>query len=246
MFSPIMTVLRKADSEQPCMGIIYDQMSLLLSNVSTLQLHGNLTECNKRRAEVRRLVKNRWKFLHQPMYSAAHALNPAFLKKGMSETVIEELDQVLLQLCSSSTTITQLKKEWEEFREFEGPGYEEAESEAPHEWWFAHGRKWPNLKLIAMRVLAQCPSSSPSERNWSAYDFVHSKVRNRLTQQRAEMLVYIFHNLRSLRHLNIAQEQKLNRLEADARRAMEMFADESEGEEFSDEDIDEGTEEAAE
>lgn len=32
LFTPIMTVLRMADSEQPHMGIVYDQMSKLLSN----------------------------------------------------------------------------------------------------------------------------------------------------------------------------------------------------------------------
>jgi hAT family C-terminal dimerisation region len=154
----------------------------------------------------------------------------------MPEKVIDELEEVLLRLCSSSTTITQLKKEWEEFREYDGPGFDDAESVAPHEWWLAHGRKWPNLKLIAMRILAQCPSSSPSERNWSAYDFVHSKVRNRLTQARAEKLVYIFHNLRSLKHLSSA-EDKLNRLEVDAKSAMKLFEDDSDESECSDDDL---------
>jgi hAT family C-terminal dimerisation region len=230
LFSPIMSVLRKADSEQPCMGIVYDQMSTLLDNVSSLPLHTNRLECEKRRADVRRLVAARWEFLHQPVHSAAYAMNPAFLSRPMPDEVIDDLDSVLLQLCGAGTTITQLKKEWEEFREYNGPGSDEVENESPHEWWYAHGRKWPNLKLIAMRILAQCPSSSPSERNWSAYDFVHSKIRNRLTQARAEKLVYIFHNLRTLKHLSVAEEEKLNRLEAEASRAMQLFADGSDGE----------------
>jgi hypothetical protein len=172
--------------------IIYEQMDELLSNLPTLKFHTNRAECEKRRADVQRLVRSRWDFLHQPIYSAAYALNPAFLGHSIPEKVIEELNVVLLKLCSRSTTFTRLKKEWEEFRDYDGPGVDDAESEAPHEWWLAHGRKWPNLKAIAMRILAQCPSSSPSERNWSAYGFVHSKIRNHLTQARAEKLVYMF------------------------------------------------------
>ena len=34
------------------------------------------------------------------------------------------------------------------------------------------------------------------ERNWSAYDFIHSKKRNKLTPQRANGLVFVFSNLR--------------------------------------------------
>lgn len=51
-----------------------------------------------------------------------------------------------------------------------------------------------------MRVLAQPTSASSCERNWSTYDFVHSKRRNRLCHARADKLVYVFSNLRLLTH----------------------------------------------
>jgi hypothetical protein len=82
---------------------------------------------------------------------------------------------------------------------------------------------WPDLKNIAMTVLAQCPSSSPSERNWSAYDFVHSKVRNRLTPQRAQKLVNVIHNLTSLKHATVREREKMESMEVEAQRAMELF-----------------------
>jgi hypothetical protein len=40
------------------------------------------------------------------------------------------------------------------------------------------------------------PSSASSERGWSAFGFIHSKVRNRLATVRAQMLVYVYFNLR--------------------------------------------------
>ncbi len=45
-----------------------------------------------------------------------------------------------------------------------------------------------------MEILAVVGSAS-SERNWSTYDFIHSKKRNRLTPQRAQDLVHVFSDL---------------------------------------------------
>jgi hypothetical protein len=39
-------------------------------------------------------------------------------------------------------------------------------------------------------------SSSAPERNWSTYEFIHNKKRNRLTEARARDLVYVHSNLR--------------------------------------------------
>lgn len=39
-------------------------------------------------------------------------------------------------------------------------------------------------------------SAGACERNWSSYDFIHSKKRNKLTPQRANDLVFVFTNLR--------------------------------------------------
>jgi hypothetical protein len=49
-------------------------------------------------------------------------------------------------------------------------------------------------------------------------------------------LVYIFHNLRSLKHLSSAEDE-LNRLEVDAKSAMELFEDDSDESGCSDDDL---------
>jgi hypothetical protein len=47
--------------------------------------------------------------------------------------------------------------------------------------------------------MLQVSSSYSCERNWSTYDYIHNKKRNRLEAARAEKLVYVFSNLRSLK-----------------------------------------------
>jgi hypothetical protein len=48
------------------------------------------------------------------------------------------------------------------------------------------------LARIAQRVTALVPSAGACERNWSTYDSIHSKKRNRLHPDRANDLVSVF------------------------------------------------------
>ena len=54
----------------------------------------------------------------------------------------------------------------------------------------------PALAAVAKRVTSMVSSAGACERNWSAYDFIHSKKRNKLTAQKANDSVFIFSNLR--------------------------------------------------
>lgn len=58
------------------------------------------------------------------------------------------------------------------------------------------GDELPTLQRLAVRLTAAVSSAGASERSWSAYGFIHSRKRNKLTKERAEDLVYVFTNLR--------------------------------------------------
>ena len=60
-----------------------------------------------------------------------------------------------------------------------------------YQWWAAWGGKPPELREIAMRVLAQPVGAGAGERNWSTYSFIVDKRRNRLSVDRARKLVYV-------------------------------------------------------
>ena len=68
----------------------------------------------------------------------------------------------------------------------------------PFRWYQVYCKCAPMVAL-ASRVLRCKPSSSSSERNWSIFGIVHSKLRNRLALNKAIMLVYIYQNLRAIR-----------------------------------------------
>ncbi|XP_020524530.1 uncharacterized protein LOC110007503 [Amborella trichopoda] len=54
----------------------------------------------------------------------------------------------------------------------------------PAQWWRQHGSNAPNLQKMAMRILSLTTTSSGYERNWSSFEMVHTKRRNRLEQRK--------------------------------------------------------------
>ncbi|GMP82231.1 hypothetical protein CsSME_00036635 [Camellia sinensis var. sinensis] len=69
---------------------------------------------------------------------------------------------------------------------------------APADWWSAYGSETPNLQTFAIKILSLTCSSSGCERNWSVFEHIHTKKRNRLAQKRLNDLVFVKYN-RALR-----------------------------------------------
>ena len=67
----------------------------------------------------------------------------------------------------------------------------------------------PELQRLAMDILSLVGGACSCERSWSAFDFIHSKKRNRLSPEKCEELVYVFSNLRLLRKANSADAKEL-------------------------------------
>ncbi|WJX65243.1 hypothetical protein P8452_49925 [Trifolium repens] len=66
----------------------------------------------------------------------------------------------------------------------------------PDMWWNTFGHEVPNVKKWAIKILSQTASSSGCERNWSVFERIHTKKRNRLEHQRLNDLVFVHYNLR--------------------------------------------------
>ncbi|KAF7150625.1 hypothetical protein RHSIM_Rhsim02G0154200 [Rhododendron simsii] len=64
----------------------------------------------------------------------------------------------------------------------------------PVGWWSNYGNHTPNLKRMATRILSLTSSSSGCERNWTTFEGIHTKKRNRLDATRLNNLVYVQFN----------------------------------------------------
>jgi hypothetical protein len=78
---------------------------------------------------------------------------------------------------------------------------------ATQQWWDFYGDGHPQLQKLAMTLLSQPSSACSCERNWSPYDFIHNKRRNRLTAERARDLVFVFTNGRLVRRMLYGEEE---------------------------------------
>ena len=59
----------------------------------------------------------------------------------------------------------------------------------PIAWWSNFGCEVPQLQAFAIKVLSQCVTASPCETNWSLYEWIVNKRRNRLSVEKQKNLV---------------------------------------------------------
>ena len=61
-------------------------------------------------------------------------------------------------------------------------------------YWNIGRDKYPALYKIAKPINKMIGSSATAERDWSIFRFIHSRLRNRLTNERVEKLVFLYTN----------------------------------------------------
>ncbi|XP_010266650.1 PREDICTED: uncharacterized protein LOC104604119 [Nelumbo nucifera] len=198
---PILQVLQKVDSEKslsvPC---IYNDM--YRAKLAIKAIHGDDL---RKYGSFWTVIDNHWNSLfHHPLYVAAYFLNPSYRYRPdflAHPEVIRGLNECIVRLepdngrrIAASMQISDFVSAKADF------GTELAISTRteldPAAWWQQHGINCLELQRIAIRILSQTCSSFGCEHNWSTYDQIHSKRRNRLGQKRLNDLIYVHYNLR--------------------------------------------------
>ncbi|CAN1317767.1 hypothetical protein LINPERPRIM_LOCUS30557 [Linum perenne] len=85
----------------------------------------------------------------------------------------------------------------------------------PADWWSSFGDDVPNLKKFAIRILSFTCCVSGCERNWSVFERVHSKKRNRLLQKKMNDIVYVMYNSKLLRRQAKDIERVFDEIDSD-------------------------------
>ncbi|KAF2318549.1 hypothetical protein GH714_008841 [Hevea brasiliensis] len=63
------------------------------------------------------------------------------------------------------------------------------------DWWAAYGYEIPTLQRVAIRILSQPCSSHWCRWNWSTFESIHSKKRNKMELEKLNDLVFVHCNL---------------------------------------------------
>ncbi|XP_057755684.1 uncharacterized protein LOC130974860 [Arachis stenosperma] len=216
--APLITVLRLVDSnEKPAMGFIFEGMRNAKETIKT-----NFGCVKKSYEPIWEIIDGRWESqLHRPLHAAAYYLNPHYHYEP--NFMVDDADiKIGLYSCLKKLVPNQEERkkvglQLPDFHYARGLfGNETAKSSRktmlPAEWWDFYGDSCPELKKFSIRVLSLTCSSSGCERNWSAFEMVHTKRRNRLHQKKMNDLVYVMYNLK----LKGKQIRKTPELEFDA------------------------------
>ncbi|KAM4097774.1 hypothetical protein ACJW30_07G027500 [Castanea mollissima] len=198
---PLVCVLRLVDGEEkPAMGYIYKAMDQAKEAISL-----SFKEREDKYREIFEIIDRRWECqLHLPLHAAGYFLNPEYFYDNRSKieqdaTVMSGLYKCIERLVPETEKQDKISEELKLYKEEEGVfgmpiAIRHRKKDAPVDWWFAYGASTPNLQQFAVKILSLTCSSSRCEWNWSMFEHVHSKKRNRLAQSRMVDLVYIEYN----------------------------------------------------
>eukprot|EP00253_Pinus_taeda_P021405 PITA_21405 len=201
---PIVKVLRLVDGEKPTMAYLYEAMDRAKEAIHSYYADKGYASLD-RHMMLWDVIYSRWtKMLHRPIHAAALFLNPVFSYKcdiDFDGEVMEGLHSCIHRMVPNPELRSKINREIQYYRDFvELFGFDDAIREKtlfmPHIWWRSYGARAPNLQKLAIRILSQTCSSSGCERNWSVFEKIHAKKRNRLEFARLNDLVYMHYNIR--------------------------------------------------
>ncbi|XP_059650757.1 uncharacterized protein LOC132296590 [Cornus florida] len=198
--SPLVRVLKLVDGERrPPMGYIYEAMERAKEAIAKA-----FGENEEKYKDIFKIIDTRWNIqLHRPLHAAGHFLNPQYFYSNpnieQDEEVIGGLYQCIERLVPTTEVQDKISLELSRYTKADSLfgssiAIRQRKSRAPADWWSAYGSTTPNLQKFAIKVLSLTCSASGCERNWSVFEHLHSKKRNRLTQCRLNDLVFIKYN----------------------------------------------------
>ncbi|CAH1431758.1 unnamed protein product [Lactuca virosa] len=140
--------------------------------------------------------------LHRPLHAARYFLNPSlhFEENFNADKEVKCGVYDVIEMMYGRPTIVTIHEQLVKFNESIGMfGISVAvlmrKKMQPAKWWSSYGDECPKLQHLAIRVLSLTCSATRCERNWSTFDHIYSKKRNRLEQQRLNALVFVKYNI---------------------------------------------------
>ena len=194
---PFVDLLRIVDTDKFVFGKVYWIMSEAIRQAKEFNQF-----TAREKSQLVTIANARWAQMHTPLHGAAFVLDPKFqmFAQAANSEVMNNFKKVCLQLLPGDEgrdAFHQRVDYANRHGNFGDPWHIDAINKvsAPI-WWKEYGGDKVELQHVATRVLSVAASSGSCERNWSAFDFVHTKRRNRLNPDRAANLVYVFCNMR--------------------------------------------------
>lgn len=152
--------------------------------------------------EHRDKVKKRFEFLYTESMGLAYMLTPKFASDGFyfGDDRLEILQLAKKFILHRNPLLAneagrEMKKFVAKMSNLSDAHKEAVIEMTSKEFWQIFGKRdFPALNIVAASVNEMQPTSAASERIWSIYRFIHSRLRNRLSNEKVEKLVFLYIN----------------------------------------------------
>ncbi|XP_028797889.1 uncharacterized protein LOC114753361 [Neltuma alba] len=210
--SPLIKLLRIVNSnEKPSLPYVYEGMRR--AKIAIKEMFKKNKELYK---PYTRIIQTRWdRHLKTNLHAVSYLLNPAVTygpdcpsKSKLMMALIDVVESYSNEDIDGFLVMKQATTYREGKESFSKPSCQKAAQKLdPYEWWTYYGCSVLELQRVAMRILSQTSTSSGCERNWSLFERIHTKRRNRLEHKRLNDLVFTNYNLR-LKHRSTLKKSK--------------------------------------
>jgi hypothetical protein len=146
-------------------------------------------------------LNDRWGFLYNECHGLSYLLDPKYRGEHITKEEKKDLIRIMNTRCDDRTAAMELdglNNYLDDISNVEDCFHQmhlsiHSGDMTPLKFWSCHSVKtqFPKISTLARKLFALVPSSSASERNFSTFSFVHSKLRNRLHHDKVTKLVYI-------------------------------------------------------
>lgn len=205
---PVYKLLRETDTSAAFVSKVYYRMFQIAEEMEKVFENDTFATAAlaARQQAIQDIHTKRWEYLHCDYHSAGYALDPNFITHDVNGInngeVFKDFKTVVGRIHhNSKADYNAAMQQYDAFRDGVGVFGDKkimslAETMPAHRWWNMVGGECPELRHVACRVLSKVTSASACERNWSAFEAVQSKKRNRLLPITLKQLVYVRSNLR--------------------------------------------------
>ncbi|XP_023754683.3 uncharacterized protein LOC111903128 [Lactuca sativa] len=191
VMTSLLKLLRLCDlDEKPAIGYVYEGMR---------RARRGIKELFKKKKELYKpytnIIDSHWdRMLRKSIYCADYWLNPVFQYDHANLCKKNEVFQGVLEMVEKTFKGDDVLNITLNLGRFH---------DAENGWWKLFGGDIPVLQKFAIRILSQTTSSSGCERNWSVFERIHTKQKNRLDHQRLNDLLFVHYNLRRQNRLKV-------------------------------------------
>ena len=155
---------------------------------------------------VLNIIRNRFNFIYGDAHGIGYILDPKYCGKDMDYETKEAVEEFIYKYAGEdnySKTVEELSNYYTYCDSINKSKKLELylSGKIPLINFWKCDSRFLNLRVLAIRVFSLVVSSSQSERNFSDNGFIHSKLRNKLKDQRIKKLLFIYSNSKCLRKL---------------------------------------------